>query len=227
MAFEQQQRRIARAEEILPMRRLLLLLACTAALAGCSKEGDKGIAPPRVEKDTVIFDASSPQVAALQTASAAPRRDSLLRFSGRLVWNEERTVRVFSPFAGRVVSIAARAGDRVRPGQTLAVLAAPELGSAQSEARKAEQDYALARKNLARVEELHAAGIAPTKDLQAAQADVARTEAERSRTLARLKLYGKHANTEERQVDQQLGGAGAGTGLQGGAGGAHAGRVLQ
>jgi cobalt-zinc-cadmium efflux system membrane fusion protein len=103
-----------------------------------------------------------------------------------------------------VVSIAARSGDRVQAGQTLAVLAAPELGTAQSEARKAEQDYALARKNLARVEELHAAGVAPAKDLQVAQADVARTEAERSRTLARLKLYGKDANTEEKQVDQQL-----------------------
>jgi cobalt-zinc-cadmium efflux system membrane fusion protein len=186
------------------MRTLLLLLACVAALAGCSRDGDKGPTPPRVEKDAVIFEASSPQLEALQTASAEPRRDSLLRFSGRLVWNEDRTVRVFSPFAGRVVSIAARSGDRVQAGQTLAVLAAPELGTAQSEARKAEQDYALARKNLARVEELHAAGVAPAKDLQVAQADVARTEAERSRTLARLKLYGKDANTEEKQVDQQL-----------------------
>ena len=185
-------------------RRVFLIVACAAALAACSKASDKGPVPPRVEKDTVIFDASSPQIAALQTASVEPRRDSLLRFSGRLVWNEDRTVRVFSPFAGRVVSIAARSGDHVTPGQTLAVLAAPELGTAQSEARKAEQDYALARKHLARIEELYGAGVAPAKDLQVAQAEVARTEAERSRTLARLKLYGKDVNTEEKQVDQQL-----------------------
>ena len=185
-------------------RRFLLIVACAAALAGCSRNSDKGPVPARVEKDTVIFDVSSPQIAALQTASVEPRRDSLLRFSGRLVWNEDRTVRVFSPFAGRVVSIAARSGDRVTPGQTLAVLAAPELGTAQSEARKADQDYALARKNLARIEELHGAGVAPAKDLQAAQADAARSEAERSRTLARLKLYGKDVNTEEKQVDLQL-----------------------
>ncbi len=186
------------------MKSFPLLLVCAIALAGCSKNGDKGAAAPRVEKGMVIFEASSPQLAALQTASAEPRRDALLRFSGRLVWNEDRTVRVFSPFAGRVVSIAARSGDRVKPGQTLAVLAAPELGTAQSEARKAEQDYALAQKNLARVEELHTAGVAPAKDLQSAQAELARTAAERSRTLARLKLYGRDANTEEKQVDQQL-----------------------
>jgi len=186
------------------VKKLLLLLACATALAGCSKNGEKAAAAPRVEKNTVIFEASSPQLATLQTASAEPRHEALLRFSGRLVWNEDRTVRVFSPFAGRVVSIAARSGDRVKPGQTLAVLAAPELGTAQSEARKAEQDYALAQKNLVRVEELHAAGVAPAKDLQSAQAEMARTAAERSRTLARLKLYGKDANTEEKQVDQQL-----------------------
>jgi cobalt-zinc-cadmium efflux system membrane fusion protein len=80
------------------------------------------------------------------------------------------------------------------------VLAAPELGQAQSDARKAEQDHALAQKSLARVEELHGAGVAPDKDLQAAQADLVRTAAERQRTLARLKLYGKAAE----EVDQQL-----------------------
>jgi len=175
---------------------LLMLLA--AAAAGCSKNGDKGVPPPRVEKNAVIFDAASPQLATLQTAPVEPRGEALVRFSGRLVWNEDRTVRVFAPFAGRVMSISERAGDRVKPGQVLAKLAAPELGMAQSEARKADQDYLLSQKNLARVEELHGAGVAATKDLQAAQADFARTRAERERTQARLKLYGTDGT-----VDQQ------------------------
>jgi len=169
-----------------------------AAAGGCSRNSDKGTALPRVEKGAVIFEVSSPQLAALQTAPVEPRREALLRFSGRLVWNEDRTVRVFSPFPGRVMTISARVGDRVRAGQVLATLAAPELGIAQSDARKADQDYALAQKNLARVEELHAAGVTATKDLQAAQADFARTGAERARTQARLKAYGTDG-----AVDQQ------------------------
>ena len=186
-------------------KKLFLLIACASVAAGCSRDGaDKSVAPPRVDKDAVIFEAASPQIAVLQTASVERQSEAVVRFNGRVVWNEDRTVRVFSPFAGRVVSISARAGDRIKPGQTLAVLAAPELGMAQSEARKADQDYALAKKNFARIEELHAAGVSPAKDLQAAQAEVARTAAERSRTLARLKLYGKDPGTEELQVDQQL-----------------------
>jgi cobalt-zinc-cadmium efflux system membrane fusion protein len=181
-----------------PLGTVASLLTLAVLALGCSKAGERGAAPARVEKDAVIFETTSPQLAALQTASVEPRREALLRFPGRLVWNEDRTVRVFAPFPGRVMAITAKAGDRVGAGQTLAKLAAPELGVAQSDARKAEQDYGLAQKNLARVEELHAAGVAPTKDLQAAQADFARTSAERSRTQARLKLYGTDGT-----VDQQ------------------------
>ena len=122
----------------------------------------------------------------------------MLRFNGRLVWNEDRTVRVFSPFAGRVVAISARVGDRVNPGQPLAVLEAPELGMAQSEASKAEQDFALAQKNLARTEELQAAGAVALKDVHAAQADLARSGAERARTRERLKLYGTDGVIDQR-----------------------------
>ena len=54
----------------------------------------------------VVFPPGSPQIAAITSVPIEPRRDMTLRFNGRLVWNEDRTVRVFAPFAGRVTSIA-------------------------------------------------------------------------------------------------------------------------
>src|SRR5205085_11656125 len=66
-----------------------------------------------------------------------------------------------------------------------------DFGVAQAEARRAEQDHALAQKSFARIEELFNAGVAPAKDMQTAQADLERTAAERARTRAKLKLYGK------------------------------------
>jgi cobalt-zinc-cadmium efflux system membrane fusion protein len=175
-------------------------LACLS-LAGCSEpNGKEAPTQPTVQgHSVVVFPPRSPQLAQIQSQPVQPRTETALRFNGRLVWNEDRTVRVFPPFAGRVVSIAVRPGDRVKAGATLAVLAAPELGAAQSDARRTEQDYGQAQKNLKRVEELFAGGVAPAKDLQAAQADVARAAAERSRTQAKLKLYGKTT-----AVDQQL-----------------------
>lgn len=176
-------------------------LALLVLLAGCGDSAQKSAAPQaRIEGQSVIFPAGSPQTATLVSEKVEPRREAVLRFNGRLVWDENRTVRVFSPLGGRVQSISVHLGDAVRTGQTLAVLAAPDLGMAQSEARKAEQDDALARKSLARIAELAEAGVAPAKDLQAAQADAVRAAAERERTASRLKLYGAASG----QVDQRF-----------------------
>jgi len=182
-----------------------LAAAAALTLAACGQQVEKAAVPkPRVENQTVSFPAGSPQLAALQVAAAEPRRDALLRLSGRLVWDEDHTARVFTPFAGKVLSIAARAGERVRAGQTLAVIAAPELGLAQADARKAEEDLALARKNMARLHELAQAGVAPTKELQTAQAELARSETEVARTQARLKLYGEPPGVADQPVDQRF-----------------------
>jgi cobalt-zinc-cadmium efflux system membrane fusion protein len=174
------------------------LVPLVLALGACGNQ-EKDPAPQfSVEQHSVvIFTPGSPQVASITSVAIEPRRDMVVRFNGRLVWNEDRTVRVFAPFGGRVRAIAVRPGDRVKPGQTLAVIAAPELGMAQAEAHKAEQDYALAQKNLARVQELFDAGVAPAKDLQTAQADLARTAAERQRTHAKLKLYGNSDTVDQ------------------------------
>ncbi len=175
----------------------LCALAC--ALAGCSEQQAREPAPQaKVEKNAVVFAPSSPQVATILSVPAAARTEAVVRFNGRLVWDEDRTVRVFSPLAGRVQSIAVRAGDTVKAGQPLAVLASADLGQAQSDARRAEQDHLLAQKNLARVEELAGAGVAPAKDLQVAQAELARAAAERARTAARLALYGAGGSVDQR-----------------------------
>ncbi|HSU62702.1 MAG TPA: efflux RND transporter periplasmic adaptor subunit, partial [Burkholderiales bacterium] len=161
------------------------------ALAACGEKEPKPAAQPQVENHSVVvFPAGSAQVASIVSVPIEPRREAVIRFNGRLVWNEDRTVRVFAPFAGRVTAIAVRPGDRIAAGQSLATVSAPELGLAQAEARKAEQDFLLAQKNRARIEELHAAGIAPAKDLQAALAEEARAASERSRTQAKLRAYG-------------------------------------
>jgi cobalt-zinc-cadmium efflux system membrane fusion protein len=166
-------------------------LLVAAILAGCNQAAEKlAVPPPRVDKNAVIFEPTSPQLGSIHTASAEPHQEAVLRFNGRLVWDEDRTARVFTPLAGKVTSIAARPGDAVKAGQVLAVLSSPELGSAQAEARRAEQDFLLAQKNRARIEELQAAGVAPAKDLQAALAEEARAASERARTQAKLRAYG-------------------------------------
>ena len=182
-------------------KRLLIAAGLAGLLAACSEPAREVPAPQvKVVHNTIEFPADSKQLTSVVTAGVEPRGDSAYRLNGRIVWDEERTVRVFPPLAGRVLSIAVRAGDTVRAGQTLALVSAPDLGQSQAEARKAQQDRSLAQKNLARIEELHGAGVTPAKDLQAAQADFARAESELARTAARLALYGARAGA----IDQQF-----------------------
>jgi cobalt-zinc-cadmium efflux system membrane fusion protein len=180
----------------------LLALLLAAALAGCGHKPGAVEPQPTVDgEDIVQFPASSPSLPQIAVSAVQPRREMAAHFNGRLVWNEDRTVRVFAPFGGRVTAISVRPGDRVKAGDTLAVIAAPELGAAQAEARKADQDHALAQKNFTRVRELYEAGVAPAKDYQAAQADLARTAADQDRAREKLKLYDK-AGEGEMKVDQ-------------------------
>jgi cobalt-zinc-cadmium efflux system membrane fusion protein len=182
------------------LKRVAALLAVSILSTACNDHAAKeGPPQAKVEKGlAVVFPAGSPQLSSIHSLPAVGRKIAVSRFTGRLVWDEDRTVRVFSPLGGRVMSIAVRPGDAVKAGQVLAEVSAPELGQAQAEASRANQDFLLAQKNLARVEELHGAGVVAAKELQGVQAEVARASAERARTSARLRLYGANGSIDQR-----------------------------
>ncbi len=177
------------------MARLAVLLAAGLTLVSCRRATEaqaagEPVAEPRVEGDRLILGAHSPQLTALQVAPAARAAAETLRLAGRMVWDEDVTVRIFSPFAGRVVAVAADAGQRVRPNDVLATLAAPDFGQAQADARRAATDLMLAERTLAREQDLLAHGVVAAKDVDAAEADAARARAEAQRAEARRALYG-------------------------------------
>src|SRR5262249_45751823 len=71
----------------------------------------------------------------------------------------------------------------------------PDFGQAQADARRAETDFALSEKSLARVRELEENGVAPRKELQSAEADHARARAELQRARGRVRLYGARSDS--------------------------------
>ena len=84
---------------------LLLLL-----LAGChSAENKIGLSvSPQVQGEKVVFPKDSPQVAMLVVEPVAMCKGSTIRLNGRLLWDDDVTVRIFTPFAGRVTKILAQ-----------------------------------------------------------------------------------------------------------------------
>jgi len=168
------------------MKRHLTLIALALALAACGKEPEPAKeAAIRTDGDRVIL--SEPDKADfLKLAIVEKDQGSTLRLPGRLIWNEDRTVRVAPQVAGRVLKIEAEIGSVVRAGQTLAVLSSPDFGQAQADARKAQADQQVALQALERQRELHAAGIVADKDWQQTQAEAARARAEADRASRRL-----------------------------------------
>jgi cobalt-zinc-cadmium efflux system membrane fusion protein len=165
-------------------------------LTGCHPKPDAPAEPrPEVRGESVTFPHGTAAVErlAIDKVESPVERDLLL--PGRLTWDEDRTVRVFPPFAGRVTRIIAKLGDRVSAGQPLVEMVSPDFGQAQADARKAQSDLALATKTLERQRELNAAGIVSGKDLQQAEADHARARAEADRALGRMSTYGQGAGS--------------------------------
>ena len=185
---------------------LLALGCCAALLAGCGDRTGQAAAPPPVSAEpavkglSVIFPDGSAQLGSFESQAAQPAQVVVHRLTGRLVWNEERTVRVYSAFAGRVEEIRVKPGDRVGAGQTLAVVDSPDFGQAQAEASRAAADFEVAKRNLDRVRDLYAGGVAAEKDLHGAEADFRRAQAELERVAARKRLYGGGDAVDQRYV---------------------------
>lgn len=177
-----------------------ICIAVLTLLTACNEPPKVASSAPTVEGERVSFPADSPQRKALVSTAADIATEDLLRLSGRLSWDETRTVRVFAPLGGRIVKLLAEPGQKVKAGDGLATLTSPDFGEAQAEAAKAGADFSVAEKSIGRARQLHEAGVIADKDLQQAEADFARAAAERNRTAARTRAYGGSGGS----VDQQF-----------------------
>ena len=154
---------------------------------------------PILQGEQLRYPAGHPQLSLLSTQAAQPATDLVVDLPARLVWNENRTQRIYPAFSGRVSRILTDVGQSVAAGTPLAELASPEFGAAQADTARAQADVQWTLQQLQRQQSLFDAGIVARKDLEQAQADAARAQAELARAQARTRLYGSQAG-----VNQQL-----------------------
>jgi cobalt-zinc-cadmium efflux system membrane fusion protein len=149
----------------------------------------------KASADSVTIPANAPQLSEITVEQAEARMAKIVPLTGRLIWNEDATVRVFTPFAGIVQRLLVQVNDRVKRGVPLAEIRSADFGQALADARKAESDFRRAERNLNRVRDLAEHGAAPRKDLESAEADFASAQAEKERTRTRLEIYGASTET--------------------------------
>ena len=143
--------------------------------------------PTRRDAGVLRFPEGAPQLAALRIEVAEtfplPLAEPL---NGRVAYDENRTVRISAPIAGRVISIKSEVGDGVRAGDTLATIDAPELGAAAADLAKAHADDQRKAYAHERAKRLFDGEVLARKDLEVAEADLQQARAETARAGLRL-----------------------------------------
>ena len=170
---------------------VVLLFGLAVLLGGChAKEQAEAAPEAKVSGDTVAMATNSPQLAALKVEAVEAEQPAFVPLTGRLVWDEDATVRVFTPFAGIVRKLFVEVNQPVTNGMALAEIQSPDFAQAQADVRKAASDSRRAEQTLTRVRDLFEHGAAPRKDVESAEADYASAQAEKERAERRLAIYG-------------------------------------
>ena len=180
----------------------VVALAALTLLGACQDKAEPVAAAPLpiIQNKQLRYPAGHPQLPLLVSTAATKAQSIQIDLPAKLVWNEEKTQRVYPAFAGRVTRISADVGQTVKAGQVLAELASPEFGAAQADTSRAQADATLAKLALQRQRDLFEAGVVARKDLEQAEAEAARSQAEVARAQARTSLYGSGTG-----VNMQLG----------------------
>lgn len=104
--------------------------------------------------------------------------------------NQDELAHVAPRVPGRIVAVYAKLGDRVKPGQPLALLDSLEVGEAHSAWLQAASEAKLTSAAFARAEKLHAEQVMPTKDWQRARFDHEKARAQLAAAADKLRMLG-------------------------------------
>lgn len=156
-------------------------VALALVLGACGGDGEAA-EKPKDATATVTIGAENVYVVVAEEIATGPQ------LAGSLA--AEREAKVNAEIAGLVQGVYAEEGQPVRAGQVLARIDAvairDQVLSGQSAVRSAEQQVALARRNVERNETLAAAGAVADRDLETARNTLAGAQAQLANARAQL-----------------------------------------
>ena len=163
---------------------------CCAVLAliGCAKKPEaEAVRPPAGEVwlSRKQIESQQMRIDLIGEQEVAASLDA----PGRIAFDDLRVAHVFAPVSGRIARIDAAPGQRMRKGDALLELDAPDVAAAFSDVDKAEADLAATARELKRQRELVEAQAGAQRDLDQAQGAWERARAELARAQQRAGLF--------------------------------------
>lgn len=134
----------------------------------------------------------SPTLAQIQTdrVMMRPIRITLKAQAGKVLLNENRLAHLSPRVPGRIVSVYANLGDRVKEGDRLLLLDSPAFGEAQLEYRKAKTALGVTEKALERARALIDRGAIGAGEYQRREAEYENARADLHEAEEKLHLLG-------------------------------------
>jgi cobalt-zinc-cadmium efflux system membrane fusion protein len=178
----------------------VVLIFLVLNIAKCAYKPSFISIEPHIESETISFPGVKKPLNGIKSASLDSGASQVLSIPGRLVWDENKTSKVTSPFAGRVNSVNVQLGQRVESGEVLAIIHSAEFGQAQADAKKSEALATLAKSTLSRSKELFDHGVLSKREFDQITADASQSLAEFDRAASRVKALGGQYKT----IDQKF-----------------------
>jgi len=111
--------------------------------------------------------------------------------TGEIAADPDRSARLAARVSGRIVDVRAKEGDRVKAGQTIAILESPELARARATLASASARAKVARLNADRLKNLEGKNLASGQEAAAAAAEAAALDAEAAAARQTLTAFGQ------------------------------------
>lgn len=143
-----------------------------------------------LEEETKAFSMSETMLKQCEfyTASSDIVKNEI-RLFGKIEADNNKTAQVFSPVGGVVKTIKGGLGDYVKQGDVLATIQSTEIASFQKEKLTAQNDVAIAEKNLQVAKDLFEGKLNSEKDVKAAEIELQKANAELARTNQVYNIY--------------------------------------
>jgi cobalt-zinc-cadmium efflux system membrane fusion protein len=172
------------------MKCMVWSLVLWLPLAGCRPTAEATPVAAAADGEIVVPAAKAQAVGIVVQTIQLEDLDRELIAAGRVTFDDQHVAHVLSPVSGRVVSVLAPVGAKVRRGDALARIDSPELGSADADLTKAQAAHDAAEREFQRQRELVGAKAAAQRDLEAAESNARQAAAELSRARSKATLLG-------------------------------------
>lgn len=167
------------------------LLPCLLGLQGCNHKASADESPlsPAPQNEILL---SKSQLTRLKIATAPVDLhdvDDTIMTSGKVAYDDQKLIHVFSPVAGKAVKVVAQLGNHVKKGDPLLVIESPDIGVATSDLGKARADMVAAEHDHQRQKELLEAHATSQKDFEVASDNYRKAKAEMERAEQKARLF--------------------------------------